>query len=261
MMSGQASLSYQCPFCPSFLTPTLKSWLGHIRLVHQSDPRIPCCIDQCKETFCKYSSLKSHMYRRHRDHIDGDVKQKEPESLNGTPTVDDCTVIEPKSSQDSTPVTLTHDDFDTDHTDHCSSLQVERESCQDELSLTMPDVTQSAIIDRNVAMHLLKLKEVHHLSQAAIDCVVSGTKSLLDQQLTLLKEEVDRNLQQAQLPEDHAGLLWMFEGVHDPFARLSSAYMQEKYFRDNFHLVVSSLIFISMTTRSCTHNSHFTKGH
>ena len=44
-------------------------WLGHIRLAHQCDPRIPCCIDECKETFCKYSSLKLHVYRRHYDHI------------------------------------------------------------------------------------------------------------------------------------------------------------------------------------------------
>lgn len=248
-MSERPTLSYQCPFCPIYFTPTLKSWLGHIRLVHQSDPRIPCCIDLCKETFCKYNSLKSHMYRRHRDHINGDVKQKESVEVPTVaddiePTADSSTPIHSAEADNfitapdsSTPISITHNDLDTDHMDHSGTLQVET-SNQGALS---SDETQS-IIDRNVAMYLLKLKEVHRLSQAAIDCVISGTRSLLDQHLATVKGEVDLHLQQSQLQgaEDiRTGVSRIFEDVHDPFARLNSAYMQEKYFRDKFHLVVS----------------------
>ena len=197
--------------------------------------------------------------------MNGDVKQNEPDTLKEATTVADDLVTEPESSQDSTPVTFTHDDLVTEPEssqdltpltvthddvvmDHSSTLQVEKRY-QDELStcntmsLMMSNKAHS-IIDRNVAMYLLKLKEVHYLSQAAIDCVVSGTKSLLEQHLALVKGEVDMQLQQAQSQgaEDiHVGVSSIFEDVHDHFARLNSAYMQEKYFRDNFHLVVSCI--------------------
>ena len=132
--------------------------------------------------------------------------------------------------------------------DHSSTLQVEKpyqnelSSCNT-MSLMASDKAPS-IIDRNVAMYLLKLKKVHYLSQAAIDCVVSGTKSLLDQHLALVKGEVDMQLQQAQLQgiEDiHVGVSRILN-LRMYTTRLNSAYMQEKYFRDEFHLVVSCII-------------------
>ena len=278
-MSGQASFSYQCPFCPVYCTPTLKSWLGHIRLVHQSDPRVPCCIDQCKETFCKYSSLKSHMYRRHRDYINGDVKQKgseeisttnnglliEPQDSTSSIVTHDDSVIDPQDStpstvthddsvidpqdstpstathgsviqpQDSIPSTVPHDDSVIDHEiDNSSDFQLE-ESHPDELCTddTLSLMEPNSLMDRHVAMYLLKLKKVHHLSQVAIDCVVSGTKSLLDQHLVFVRREVEMQLQQVRLQgaEDIcSGVSRIFQDICDPFAHLNSAYMQQKYF-------------------------------
>ena len=196
------------------------------------------------------------MYRKHRNHIDGDVKK-----ATEIPTVADDFVTEPAADitsgssptddfitepDSSTPLFITHNDLENDLVDHSGTLdlQVEKSNC----STTSDEAYYSSMNDRNVAMYLLKLKEVHHLSQAAIDCVVSGTRSLLDQHLALVRGEVDLHLQQGQLQgadsEDiHTGVSRIFEDVHDPFACLSSAYMQEKYFRDKFHLVSFLMTF------------------
>ena len=95
-------------------------------------------------------------------------------------------------------------------------------------------------MDRNVALYLLKLKEVHHLSHSAIDCVVAQTKSLLQQQMSLLRDSVNMELQQVSTQDDiQKRTNNSFQDMNDPFEHLSSAYMQEKYFREIFQLVVS----------------------
>ena len=92
-------------------------------------------------------------------------------------------------------------------------------------------------MDRNAAMYLLKLKEVHHLSQSAIDCVVSNTRALLEQQMILLRQGLGTSHSSSE--DIQTTMTNVFQDVQDPFARLNTAYRQEKYFRENFDLVVS----------------------
>ena len=144
-----------------------------------------------------------------------------------------------------------NNDNELDDLDHSTSHQMEIEAgqlesegsnhfheCDDEQHLTRQSGTNalhsSTTMDRNAAMYLLKLKEVHHLSQSAIDCVVSNTRALLEQQLALLREGIGTSLLASEDIQTN-----VFQNVQDPFARLNTAYLQEKYFRENFDLVVS----------------------
>ena len=58
-----------CPIC-DFHTSTLTQWFSHLRLAHSNDPsfKVTCGIDGCK-TYLKFSSLKSHVYRYHKERM------------------------------------------------------------------------------------------------------------------------------------------------------------------------------------------------
>lgn len=57
----------ECPLC-EFLSPNLSLRISHLRLVHSSDPafHVVCGIENCSETFWKFSAFSSHVYRHHR---------------------------------------------------------------------------------------------------------------------------------------------------------------------------------------------------
>ena len=117
-----------------------------------------------------------------------------------------------------------------------------RQDCdpqEDQNSHTEQNVVQtSTMFDRNAAMYILKLKEVHHISKSAIDCVVSTTRSLLEQQSAVLREAVTSEFQDSE--QVHVEISRAFESTTDSFRLLDTGYKQEKYFREHFHLIVSS---------------------
>ena len=175
------------------------------------------------------------MYRRHHDHLSCSMSLSSISETNLT----EGAILDPNNDND-------HDDLDhsTRHQIVIEAGQLESEGsnrfheCDDEQNLTRQGGTNalhsSTTMDRNATMYLLKLKEVHHLSQSAIDCVVSNTRALLEQQLALLKEGIGTSLLASEDIQTN-----MFQNVEDPFVHLNTAYLQEKYFREKFDLVVS----------------------
>ena len=64
--TGPSLQQKRCPMC-SFECPSIAILLSHLRLVHSSDPRfLVCCgINSCTVTSRSFSSLYTHVYRRH----------------------------------------------------------------------------------------------------------------------------------------------------------------------------------------------------
>lgn len=64
-----------CPLCP-FEAGSIGSCLSHLRLYHFSDPRfrVTCGIGGCATTCRSFSSLYSHVYRRHKE--DGIIQKR-----------------------------------------------------------------------------------------------------------------------------------------------------------------------------------------
>lgn len=62
---------YQCPLCRTFSTSAYRLWLSHLGQVHRNDYsfRVMCGYHGCAETKNSYSSLYSHVYRRHPELI------------------------------------------------------------------------------------------------------------------------------------------------------------------------------------------------
>lgn len=70
-MAASVSL-HTCPLCSDFHVQTYKLWLGHLRHVHNHDPdfHVTCGIGSCPATFKKFTTLYSHVYRKHRNMIE-----------------------------------------------------------------------------------------------------------------------------------------------------------------------------------------------
>ena len=187
----------------------------------------------------------NHVYRRHYDHISGSFSVCNELEVNETSNTIEERLTEEREDINNV-ICDDHEclqiEYESDHTE----IDEEEDSgqlpsnCQSMASVCVANISPNSAMHRNVALYLLKLKEVHHLSQSAIDCVVAQTKSLLQQQMSLLRDSVNMELQQVSTQDDiQKRTDNAFQDMNDPFEHLSSAYMQEKYFREIFQLVVS----------------------
>ena len=98
------------------------------------------------------------MYRKHRNHIDGDVKKSteiptveddfvsEPAAITSGSSPTDDFITEPDSS---TPLFITHNDLEADLMDHSGTLDLQVEKSN---SSTTSDEAYSSINDRTIAM-------------------------------------------------------------------------------------------------------------
>ena len=91
------------------------------------------------------------------------------------------------------------------------------------------------------AKFILSIKERHTLSQSAVDCVLSSTTSLMSSVYQGILSELKQG---DDIPENVIQLLeskFESESVESLFAGLSTAYQQRKYFKEEFHKIVSML--------------------
>lgn len=90
------------------------------------------------------------------------------------------------------------------------------------------------------AKYLLKLKEVCNVSERTVSEVIKGYRHLFGHSLRVVKATVKDSLGEAGIHmSDIKGLEEAFVDVPDVFEGLGTTYMQEKYFRDYFHVQVS----------------------
>lgn len=92
---------------------------------------------------------------------------------------------------------------------------------------------------KEAATFLLKLKEVCNVSERTVTEVITGCRNLYTHSLAVVKASVKESLGNAGICfSDIEGLNEAFTHVPDVFQGLDTTYMQEKYFKDNFNLLV-----------------------
>ena len=71
--SSDKSNKYVCSLCGQFARTSYKGVLRHIAEIHSFNPNfhITCGLgpDKCPETYTKYDSFRSHVYRKHREEL------------------------------------------------------------------------------------------------------------------------------------------------------------------------------------------------
>ena len=90
---------------------------------------------------------------------------------------------------------------------------------------------------------MLKLKEERRLTQVAIDDIVVGVTSMIDQSVSHVKAAIRAKLSDIDVDiSDVPGFEDVFSELQQPFNGLETLSKQEKYFKDFLSLLVSYCI-------------------
>lgn len=216
----------KCPLC-EYYSPSLVLYVSHLRLVHSHDPsfRVSCDLGGCEgQVFRAFSAFNSHVYRRHRvalglekDDVSSEVEH-DPGPSHASQVLDEHHFINP-----------------------------EDEELSDELPDTMFASGRVALDSDNLhylksnAEFLMTLSEGKMLSQVAVDSVITGCRSICEQVLSQVKQNVTSKLLDAQLdPSSIAGLELALTCVADPFEGIDTPYLRDKFYKEHFHFLVSN---------------------
>lgn len=95
-------------------------------------------------------------------------------------------------------------------------------------------------LKRSNGLFLLKMKETRQISQPAIDDIIEGCRELVFRRSQEIKRVVWSTLSASGIdPDSVSGLTSVFDDEFDPFLGIETQYKQEKFFREEFGLLVS----------------------
>ena len=225
----------ECNLC-GYLTPDLKSHIGHLRSVHKDDPSfsITCGLGRCPERFTRFAAYNTHIYRKHRGEL----------GLQGAlaPATDPQPEITIQKSTESITVHETPEQeigrqgcAEQDCMEDDSGI-FDNSTFDDYLAIeTHHDNTES-----NAKM-LLELSEGRKLSEVAIQDVISGCRNVCTQIQSQIKGTIFQKLSEHDVDSliiDDV-LESITDSYQDPFVKLSSSYLREKYYKEHFPYLVS----------------------
>ena len=178
--------------------------------VHAIDPGffIRCGVNGCPRTYQNFYSFKKHLYRKHRDTLQGGMSGRNVSVSNNDSDME-LELLETRESEEETPVRFTR------------STKFEHK--------------------KQMALFLLKTKEVRKVSQTALDGILVDVSQLIQQTIEQVKIEVKDCLEKKGMSID------LFDGLDnvfrdpcktEPFRELDSKHLQEKFYRNHLHLLV-----------------------
>ena len=182
--------------------------LRHTFEAHSNIPgfNFTCGVDGCPQTFRTYSAVRSHLHRKHRG-----LDCSYPHII--LPIQDDAT---------SNPVNVETCDVYSD-----SPALVERHL----------EVNR---LERCAALFLLSLKERYQITQTALDFAVGQVQQMVTFAVEDIQNAVETCLSSyySESLSEMPNITDCFK-MQDPFRNLQNEYMQTKYYRENFDLIVS----------------------
>lgn len=208
---------FSCPLCPSERTDrlkfTLKQYLQHLRLFHAHQPRfhLTCGIQGCQRTFLKFRTFENHVSLMHREQQHHSDEQ--------------------------------HMVSENDHAD-CSGEDMATNNSMDIVQISSNTTSEPAFMNlqKSSALMLLKLKEVHKLTQVTLQGIVDDVTDLCQNRLSAIHSAVNLAITNAGLsPSDIEGLKDIFDSDNEfaqPFFGLETQYQQFKFYKENFKFVV-----------------------
>lgn len=207
---------YTCRYC-SFRCIKWLDLLRHSFEAHSSIPNFSfqCDVQGCHQTFKKYSSIQSHLNRKH-------------------PNCDLQNIVIHEAYQSEECYDPNADVVDSTAGAHGSS-----DSDNDEMDLSTSHSNKMVTLEESVALFLITLKEKYKLTQTAVDFCVDQTKTIIGLSLQKVKHKITLN---SSMSTDM--MTECFDNDEDPFSFLSSEYLQTKFYKEHFGLIVS--------TRTCT---------
>lgn len=224
-----ASKVFLCPLCDEFSAPSFQLLLLHIRLVHSSQPgfSVSCGIHGCQHTFRNMKTFTNHIYGFHQiSHYKPQVEAT-CSSNNASDSGDDASEDSRNSIQDEP----------SPHVDEFTPVAEQSvDSLLDELAQDLQSYA---------AVWMLKIKEVHKLTQSTLDNIIQDVTSLSQHLLDKMHTAVQTALAEVGISQSQVPQLSKIFNPDGPLARpfrgLESAYQQLQYCRKNLGFVVCQL--------------------
>ena len=203
------AMVFHCQFC-CFSALRWKQVLRHTFEAHSSAPGFifTCGVDGCSQTFRTYSGINSHLQRKHR----GRDYDDRPTTSSASANVE----------------------FDVGH--GTAELAGHEPDLDTEMGTEEQEVNQ---LEKAAALFLLCLKERYQLTQSAIDFAIGQVQQMLSFAVDDIQNVLEAHLQSCPLDASNYASVLEYISIPDPFLHLQSEYMQTKYFRENFDLIVS----------------------
>ena len=226
-MACKSSVPVECSLC-GFFSPNLTQHVSHLRLVHSQDPNFStdCGIGSCSKRFSTFAAFNTHIYRHHRSELG--LQLTVPLTLN-TP--------------------LTAEEFLGVRDDQEIVSSFDRRSDQEFSSTYTCTYCPEASHKEINAKLLLSLTEGHRLSEVAVQDVIAGCRNVSTQTATHLTEVVRNKL--IELEVDFSVIEQVDQeitnSVVDPFEGLGTSHFRNKYFKEQFHYLVSNCDCLGIT--------------
>jgi hypothetical protein len=195
---------FTCQICRNYSAQNFPRVLSHIGAVHSHEAGffLTCGFENCVKTYSNYYSFRRHLKSRH------------PHILR-----DGCPSVMPGQN---------------DQHEEIIDINLEDVSAEEEI---ISPQTSSSISMRNSALFILKLKEIHKVSQSAVNDIIQEITAFTQQGIEEIKFKLFSTL--SDMPNPGVDEIFLNSLLNDPFIGLTSEYLQNKYFEENLKLVVS----------------------
>ena len=243
--------AYQCPFCNEFQAPSFKQLLPHIRIVHATKPgfTITCGVHGCQRTFLNMKSYDNHISQHMLAGIypsnTSMMSNNEQCSQSSGFQIDDDIQTTNSCSEElvDSIESEQNDEDDLSPNGHGVSrcLQMNN-NCQD-IHEQYSTVHPAEHFKSQAAVWVLKTKECHKLTTSTMTSIIEDVTSFNQTVLSKVEMAVNSALENAGIPISSIpdlSEIFNVDGIFGrPFQGLETAYLQEKYCKQNFCFVVS----------------------
>ena len=234
-MAAIRQQAFQCTLC-AFLSPSLGLHVSHLRLVHASDRtfHLTCNIKDCSEEFRSFSSYNSHVYRNHRRAMGLEKDVEFP--CDGQPDMpSDAEILNVFN-----PVEIPSNDEGV----------ILAENLESQLSKDNHQADHQTTTQIENAAFLLSLTEQYGVSQVAVKEVVSRCRQICQQSVTAVQRNISEALQDEGITVSQK-IKVTLTSIPDPFEGIGTAYLLDKFCRENFSYVVSLCALVCVCLCVC----------
>lgn len=216
--------TWNCQLCSSGYI-TLPELVSHTRGTHSEEVglNIVCQVNNCPKVFGNTSTWYKHVRKNHSDQYLQDVSASGPACTSDS------------MEDDSNNVLSCENDHSTMSSDQIDSIDIDNLSeCKDDSD---SDSSPYTFNSKDIAGKLLKLKEKHMLSHAAIDEVVELVKVVSDTTVTNALSEILLSAESDTTSNYFQHLPSVLENLSSPLASIGTIYKQQ-YIAKNLPYVV-----------------------
>ena len=231
---------FSCSFC-SYRCLIWRDLNRHYFVAHSSEPLFlqKCVVTSCSQTFRTYSSFNSHLNRKHRG-VDVESEARKSLLSNEIFTLENTERIDGTIESEAAEMDIGDSHMGRSYGSGETSTENQHDQEDDEVRSCQLYASNDDR-ERSAALLLLTVKERFKLTQSAIDFITQQVHNIISYGVDDIQKVVEEWLESQGISANFTELAARLEPLRNPFAAIETEYMQSKFYRDHFNLVVRSI--------------------